>query len=228
MGKEIYPSETRLKHRYNKISFPHPVLLSCFFVLKFGRECGSNTIMLCAKLQSDQPTEMDVMDGRNFVEVEFEISFTEIPYCDNLLIPLGPCGSCIVCPLTSVTNLVNLADDNTFLCREISPDLVSHIKLRNLVKGDYEIIGIHRNFKYSIAPVDDLVSFGARASVSTMMNDFWPRMSGTPGQRWGMGCSDVTKRYGINLIQGRHALLLTPHYLKFSMRNGTREITKAF
>ena len=50
------------------------------FILKFCTEHGSDTAVLCAKFQNDFKIELDVMDNKIFMRLEFEINFCDISY----------------------------------------------------------------------------------------------------------------------------------------------------
>ena len=60
-----YPSETHLKPKSREISFAHNLFISYPNILKFCKEHGSYTAMLCVKFQSNWTTEKDVIDERH-------------------------------------------------------------------------------------------------------------------------------------------------------------------
>ena len=68
---------SKLKSR--EISFAHNLLPSCQIVSTFYTEHGSATAVLCAKIQNDLTTEMDVMDERDFTRFRFTKSFGQQP-----------------------------------------------------------------------------------------------------------------------------------------------------
>ena len=51
-----YPSKNNLKPQSRTISFVYNISFNCLFVLKFCREHGSYTAVLCAKVQNDWAT----------------------------------------------------------------------------------------------------------------------------------------------------------------------------
>ena len=59
-----YLSRIYLKPKYHEISFAHDLFISNPIILKFCTEHGSDTVVLCAKFQSDWTTQMDVMDEK--------------------------------------------------------------------------------------------------------------------------------------------------------------------
>ena len=58
------PPETHLKVKSREISFVHYLFLHCRIDLKFCTGHGSNTVVLCAKYQTDLTTGMGVMSKR--------------------------------------------------------------------------------------------------------------------------------------------------------------------
>ena len=68
-----FPSERHLKLKSREVPFAHN---SCWIVLKFCSEYGSDTEVLNAKWT----TETDVMDERHFARFEFKMSFERISY----------------------------------------------------------------------------------------------------------------------------------------------------
>ena len=66
-----YPSETHLKLKSRKISFVHNIRFSCPFVLKFCREYGSITAVLCTKFQNDWIIKKYVMGKQDLTRFEF-------------------------------------------------------------------------------------------------------------------------------------------------------------
>ena len=52
-----YPSETHLELKSHEISLVHNIRFNYLIDLKFCTEHGSDTAVLCAKLQSDRSTE---------------------------------------------------------------------------------------------------------------------------------------------------------------------------
>ena len=61
-----YPSENNLNIKPPTISFAHKLSLSLKIVLKFCTEHGSDTAVLCAKLQNDAASEMDDWDWEGY------------------------------------------------------------------------------------------------------------------------------------------------------------------
>ena len=57
-----------------EISYDHNLFLSYSFVLKFCREHGSITAVLCAKFQNDTTKETNIMDERDFARFAATIS----------------------------------------------------------------------------------------------------------------------------------------------------------
>ena len=62
----IYLHKTDMKLKSHETTFANHLILNGVLVLKIFREQGSDTAVLCAKLQSNWATEADVMDEQVF------------------------------------------------------------------------------------------------------------------------------------------------------------------
>ena len=68
-----------------EILFAHNLICSYPIVLTVCTEYGSNTAMLCAKLQNDLTNAMNVMDEQDFTIIVFITSFGGISYIATAL-----------------------------------------------------------------------------------------------------------------------------------------------
>ena len=66
-GNIRYPS-THCKVKSHGISYAHNLFLNHQVILNFCTEHGSDTAMLCAKVQNDLTFEMNAMDERDFAK----------------------------------------------------------------------------------------------------------------------------------------------------------------
>ena len=76
-----YPSKTHLETQiWAHFTHTHHPVFSCPIILKFCTEHGSDTTMLCAKLQNDGARKMYVLDECNFTRCGSNTGFGWISY----------------------------------------------------------------------------------------------------------------------------------------------------
>ena len=77
-GNSGCTSKIQLKLKSHKMSFPHNWCHSFPIILTFYTEHKSITVVLCAKLQNDLATEMDVLDDQVFLSFDCKMSLQGI------------------------------------------------------------------------------------------------------------------------------------------------------